>query len=530
MKPWEKYAAQQAQTPADVPDGPWKKYGKPADTPQQPQEAMSAADVLSGAVDNFLPSAGQFAKDLAQPILHPIQTAQSLGDIVGGVAAKAGIGDHDQAAADAVGQFFVQRYGGIENVKRTMAQDPVGFLSDLATALSGGAMLGAKAPGVLGRAASAAGKAADIVDPVANAGRVVGGVARGVGNAASYGTGFLTGVGPTTVQEMARAGREGNVHAVEQMRGGSARDAVDDARSAVSEMRSDRGGQYQQDMAGVFADKTPLSFQPVFRAIGDARSEVYRNGNAVDAAAASALDEATGIVKQWRDNQTNTPGDFDAMHRRLSAIGQDAANPFTARVVKKITDSVVETVSRARPEYPTALLGYTNRSKAIDEIERELSLSRTSSDSTAARKLLSSMRNNVSTNFGERERLMRELAVRQPQLPGMLAGNEMSGVMPRGLAKYAAGGGALYGLGTPAGLPIAALTLAASSPRVVGEAAYKIGQVGRGADKAAQGVNKVTGLDKLTPQQRRLIRRMLLNQSGRVTAPVSDEERRVRGH
>lgn len=115
--------------------------------------------MLSGAVSNFLPSAGKLASDLALPVLHPIQAAQSIG--------KA-----DQSPADAVGQVFAQRYGGFENVKHTMANDPVGFLSDLVTIFSGGALAGAKVPGVLGTVARAAGTASDIVDPLTNAGRV----------------------------------------------------------------------------------------------------------------------------------------------------------------------------------------------------------------------------------------------------------------------------------------------------------------------------------------------------------------------
>lgn len=530
VKPWEKYAAPAS---ADTPDGPWAKYGAPAaaPAPQGPQEAMSAADVLSGAVSNFLPSAGQFAKDLVQPVLHPIDTANAIGDIAGGVAAKAGIGDHDQGAADAVGQFFAQRYGGIENVKRTMAQDPVGFLSDLATVFSGGAVAGAKAGGIVGKVASVAGKAADIIDPAMNAARAVTAPAKAAGWAARQTTGFLTGVGPKSVKELVQSGRDGNAAALEQMRGGgSYHDPVDDARAAYAEIGAERGPQYEKDMAPVFADKTPLSFKPIFQAIGDARGEVYRNGNKVDVAAADALDQATQLVKDWRTAQTRTPGDFDALNRRLDDLKVNAANPFTGRTVKKVADAVADEIARVRPEYRTGQLGYANRTQAYQELGREMSLLPGTTDATAGRKLYSAMRNNVSTGFGAREQLLAELAARRPELPGMLAGGEMSGVMPRGLAKYAAGGGAMYGLMTPAGLPIAAATLLASSPRVVGETAYKIGQAARGVDKTAAIAKKLTGLDKLTPQQRALLRRALTNQVGRDTAPVTDAQRKQRGY
>src|SRR5690348_7836440 len=105
MKPWEKYAATGAQPAApQMPDGPWSKYqgqgqgttavvppvsaapSQDPTNPASPQPSMSAADVLTSAAKNFLPSAGQFVQDMAQPIMHPIDTANALGSVAGGVA------------------------------------------------------------------------------------------------------------------------------------------------------------------------------------------------------------------------------------------------------------------------------------------------------------------------------------------------------------------------------------------------------------------------------------------------------------
>jgi len=49
------------------------------------------------------------------------------------------------ATADAVGGIYKERYGDWEKVKRTMAEDPVGAISDLSTLFSGGGALASKA-------------------------------------------------------------------------------------------------------------------------------------------------------------------------------------------------------------------------------------------------------------------------------------------------------------------------------------------------------------------------------------------------
>jgi hypothetical protein len=527
MKPWEKYATQAPV--ADVQDGPWSKYAKPADAPvsapQGPQEAMSAADVLSGAVSNFLPSAGQFAKDIVQPVLHPVQTAQAVGDIAGGVAAKAGIGNADPSSADAVGQFFAQRYGGFENVKRTMAQDPVGFLSDLATVFSGGALVGAKAPGVLGTVARAAGTAADIVDPLANAGRVVGGVGRAAGTVASEALGVTTGAGGDAIRGVAKAGREGNTAALEQMRDKAPiSDIRDSALYGVDQLNNDRARQYNTDMAPARADTTVLNFRGIDQALNDAKDMVHFKGVVKNHEGADIVSQMQTAVDDWKKlapADYHTPIGFDALKQTLGGIRDNTeAGTVARKVADKVYREVRDNIETQVPSYAAAMRGYENASNNLNEIRRTLSLREGATEDTALRKLLTTTRNNVNTNFGTRQKLVEQLAKYEPSLPGMLAGRALSGLSPKGLARIplAAGGAgfaAMSGL-TPVTAAVGAAGLAASSPRLVGETAYKVGQAGR-------------VMNKLTPMQRRLLGR-LLAQAGRSTAPVSDEQRQQRGY
>ena len=99
-------------------------------------------EVATEAMSNLPGSAAQFVDDITYPFRHPIDTAGALVDLGQGVYEKVMPGDQGYATeaemATDVGQFFADRYGGVENIKRTVAEDPVGSLADIASVLTGG--------------------------------------------------------------------------------------------------------------------------------------------------------------------------------------------------------------------------------------------------------------------------------------------------------------------------------------------------------------------------------------------------------
>jgi hypothetical protein len=147
---------------------------------------------------------------------------------------------------------------------------------------------------------------------------------------------------------------------------------------------------------------------------------------------------------------------------------------------------------------------YTEASEQIKEIERALSLGKTASADTAMRKLQSLMRNNVNTNYGQRLELAKQLeTMGGNELMPALAGQALNQFTPRGLQRGASPATAYlaYGAGGPIG---AAVDLAASSPRLVGEAAYKYGQMVNALNQAKQPVANLTGKIPMTAQQAKL--------------------------
>jgi hypothetical protein len=157
----------------------------------------------------------------------------------------------------------------------------------------------------------------------------------------------------------------------------------------------------------------------------------------------------------------------------------------TARTVAGgIYDSIKKEITNQAPEYAKTMKAYSDASDLIREIERSLSLGQKASADTAMRKLQSLMRNNVQTNYGQRIALAKELeAAGGKEMMPALAGQAMSEIVPRGIQRATAGPSVLGAFGT-GGLPAAAGMAAVSSPRLMGEALYGAGRVGKGVSRA----------------------------------------------
>jgi hypothetical protein len=160
--PWEQY-----QTPAEAPKGPWSQYGEEKSLPEvvvtadrdseipAPRRSYSAVEVPFQAITNIPSSAKRFAGGLYDVITHPVQTAKGVLDIGAGAIqsvlpqtiidfvnrfeANPEAGRQVLEAARAAGGVIADRYGSYENIKRTLAEDPVGAAADLSTLLTGGA-------------------------------------------------------------------------------------------------------------------------------------------------------------------------------------------------------------------------------------------------------------------------------------------------------------------------------------------------------------------------------------------------------
>jgi hypothetical protein len=98
---------------------------------------MSMRKMVSGAIGNAPKSAGQFIKDVVTPFLHPVQTTKALAQLAEGGYEKLFVPgtDQDEKIIDDMIDMMSERYGGVGNIQKTLAEDPVGFVGDLASFL-----------------------------------------------------------------------------------------------------------------------------------------------------------------------------------------------------------------------------------------------------------------------------------------------------------------------------------------------------------------------------------------------------------
>ena len=145
------------------------------------------SEVPMAAITNIPKSTAEAAMGIYQAVTSPIETAKTIGDVLAGgvynILPKEAVSFIDKfdsnpankeraiKTANAVGGIYTDRFGDWEKIKRTMAEDPIGAISDLSLLFSGGAGAASKAgmaktAGALTTAASATNPINALVKPV----------------------------------------------------------------------------------------------------------------------------------------------------------------------------------------------------------------------------------------------------------------------------------------------------------------------------------------------------------------------------
>lgn len=108
---------------------------------------LSAGDVISGAITNLPGDIWGVAKGIGKAVMNPGQTLDAMADVGAGAISKVlpegafKPGSEDQraqyeGAAEQFGQHYVDRYGGLENIKRSIAEHPAETALDVMTLAS----------------------------------------------------------------------------------------------------------------------------------------------------------------------------------------------------------------------------------------------------------------------------------------------------------------------------------------------------------------------------------------------------------
>lgn len=407
-------------------------FGRDIDTIRQEQKKFSQAhpilaigSTIAGAVANPLGAVGQAAKGAS------LGTKIARGALTGG--------------AQGALYGYASGEGGIENRLESAAKTG---------ALSAG--LGAAIP------------------------VAVEGVKAGT-KAIGKGLGFTTGTGGA-VEQAFKAGQAGDETLLTNMRGqGNIQDVVTDAKRAAQKIRNDAMEQYRVAMEGLPAEK--INVNPVVQAIDDEIAANMLNKGVVDETADKFLQKAK---EKLLDLTAGTNGavdvrDVDKIKQAIQSIDVPIESRNALRIKTNITGALKQEIQTAAPTYNAIMKDYATVAGKLKEIDKALSLGGTSSADTAVRKLQSLMREGVETNYGNRLSLAEYLEkAGGANIKNAVAGQSLSSWMPRGLvARGLAGAQTVASVTNPA----TGLSLAAAMPRVVGESAYKLGQLSAALSK-----------------------------------------------
>jgi hypothetical protein len=267
-------------------------------------------------------------------------------------------------------------------------------------------------------------------------------------------------------------------------------------------------------MVDISNDKTILGFDGIDKALSNAQEFGQYKGQVVNPKAAQAVGEATDLVNQWKSLdpvEFHSPEGLDKLKQSVGAVLESI--PLEQRqartAVNNIYNSISNEIKAQAPTYEKTMRQYGDASGQIKEIEKALSLGprgKFSAD-TAMRKLQSLMRNNTNTNYGNRLDLASQLeAAGGQQIMPALAGQALSSPIPRGLQGTGVGGGGIATGAVLGGVPGVAAGMALASPRIVGEGAYRTGQL---AKLLRQGGESVTGAANAAKVDPRILANLL---------------------
>ena len=526
-------------------------------------DGLGWGETLGSAAVNFIPSVVSEVGGIWDAVTSPIQTAKSIGSLGGALLSKMGVADFDESSADALGQYYANKYGSIEGFKKELANNPASILADVATVLTAGAgtvtKLGLPAKiAKLGRRADVAqqwvGAVARNVDPITAMTNivtkavpaVVKATGKGTGKLATSTLGLTTGAGGDAITEAAKVGFERGAAGaptsaseafLEAMRNpaASADEVVQLARDAVGNLRQQASQRYLDKMAQFGKNPVPLDISRVrqrIAAIKPASYDTWKETQGPRPSSHRAWETMNQFVDEYAYNATQDPSlleplAMDQFKQDLYDVGSKVGGAYdrdAARIAGTAYGAVKDELVKHDPLYADAMKDYENAATQAQQLEGTFSLAagrgKKPNIETAGRKLSQTLRNNVNTNFGTRRAQVDELAALDPtgRLLPSLAGQALNTFEPRGLGRLTSGAAATSGIagiglnmlpmamevpGYLSGANLATLPL--MSPRAVGEAAYYGGRAAGTVGRLAEPVTSRFGqsIDRLADLQQK---------------------------
>ena len=291
------------------------------------------------------------------------------------------------------------------------------------------------------------------------------------------GLGLTSGAGGSSVRQAYEAGKRGSKPFLESMRKGT--QATDDiinlAENDFSQLGRKNYSQYKKALDEI-GETDSIRLKPIrdtFNKI--VTEEAGGKSYLVDDSTKKVLTKVDNMLQNFSKDSKRSLKDFDDLKQAIGKITVPLEAGNARRVQSELYRAVKDQIENQAPEYAKIMKDSAEGLELMNELKKTFSLGRKSTGDTVLRKLQSATRNNVLTNYGKREALLKQLPHGE-EIADRIAGQTLNSLLPRGLeartATLLGGGATLGGILNPS-------YLLASSPRLVGEMMYKTGQASR---------------------------------------------------
>ena len=487
------------------------------DIPESAQERVTGGNLLMEAIGNVPSSAIKFGKDMLAPIFSPIQTAKDITAVGSSVVSLLKPGEQgNEELARQVGQFYADRYGGLENIKRTFAEDPVGFFADAGLILTG-AGGAARIAGKAGTVAEKVSTAGRLIDPTTLASKAITTPLEAGGRVARQIVGTATGVGTQPYKQALLGGQE----FTSAMRGRvDETQIVSEAKEGLNVLKENRRDAFQLGEAEQFPVlkqiKVEANTKKKITSLVNDYIQKSKGGNRISAIrpkgeTAKVLQDIQNVLKQA--NQANDVTDLSKLAQQLNEVGEGidfskGTQSAAFSTIKRQLEDVISGVEGVPVGYKDYVKVYGQQTDEINTILRELGVGEKRSTQAAFNKLSRAIRNPRSA-LGKTLQLLPEETVQR--LDSLVSGYLLSEALPPGLTRSLTAG--LVGGGVIGGgiAPLSALpALGLVSPRLTGEATRAIGQARRGIGAVTPSRTTAGLLRQVGAQQEEMERQGLL--------------------
>ena len=520
------------------------------------ERELTFGEVASGAAENLAPSAIKLGNDLYQAVRHPIDTAGSLLDLGKGIVQLAVPGEQgDEETARAVGRMMAKRYGGLKAIKKTMATDPVGFISDLSMFLTGGGTAIAKAGqvggklaktygqlpqmvrqgikdmpihdagtmvkrGQMGNQLSRGGKAGpdlpvkpnfvegfgqgmaklgSTIDPMRQTGRLIGYGARKAGNIATDIQGSLTGVGQDVMKQTFSAGLRNSKAWKQGFKQVEDADVlVREARQNIKGLASKAKERYLTGFSKLLKEAPPTNWQPVIARMRELQKSLVdqvtgQHPTVRNPAEIAKIREIADIISEvMADPKMQNAAGFDYLKKQLNKVQvSQKTMPDAYRVRTGMADAVRNEIADVYSKYDGMMEQWQGFKNLDGELAAAFGKDKHTSLDATLRKLQAAMRNQVNTSMGNKRQLLREIDPTQ-SLADKISGQAVRKVTPRGMAGKIGPMG-VAGVGVAGGPSLAAGLFALESPNVMGRTNFLAGQIASPFAKAGKAIGPKGG-------------------------------------